>query len=67
MRWKIYTRPTTTSDGIAVRWFWCAIDRDGTRESHGFVSRAQCVEDARRNGYGESAITEWRFGLSSHL
>jgi hypothetical protein len=51
MSWRVYTRPTTSANGIAIRWYWCSKLPHGTYESReGFLTRPQCEADAIKHG-----------------
>jgi hypothetical protein len=49
MRSQIYTKAVEIAGGVIVRWFWRS--PQGWRESPtGFISHAECLADAARNG-----------------
>ena len=60
MKWKIYTKRIPVDGGVATRWFWRKPVLESRRESpHGFVTRAECEDDATRHGYsGDSGAIE---------
>ena len=52
MNWKIYTKAVPVEGGVAIRWFWRKPVSEGRGESpHGFITRAECEEDAVGHGY----------------
>jgi hypothetical protein len=52
LNWKIYTKAVPVDGGVVIRWFWRKPVTEGRTESpHGFLTRAECEEDAMANGY----------------
>jgi hypothetical protein len=59
LNWKIYTRAVSVEGGVRFRWFWRKPVTEGRTESpQGFVTRAECEEDAVRHGYTRNTVPQ---------
>ena len=66
MRWHIYTKLVPIDGGMGLRWFW-RNPATSVESSHGFLSRAECEENACASGFARSdaaqdAPWEYHFG-----